>query len=57
MSPKTGRPKIENPKLKRLNIRLSDESFNDLELCSEKMNISKTKVVEIGIQKVKSELK
>ncbi len=57
MSPKTGRPPIENPKDQRMNIRLTAQTIKDLEECANALNISKTKVIEKGIQKVKDEIK
>lgn len=57
MSPRTGRPPVENPKDKRVGIRLSAQTAKDLEECANALNISKTKVIEKGIQKVKAEIK
>lgn len=56
MSPRTGRPPKENPKNKTINIRLTEECANDLQYCADKLNTSRTVVIEKGIQKVKSEL-
>ena len=55
MSP-AGRPKIENPKNIRLEIRLTQEQSDDLEYCARELNKNKTEVINLGIQKIKDEL-
>lgn len=55
MSP-AGRPKIENPKNIRLEIRLTKQENELLEECAEKMQITKTEVINRGIRLVKEEL-
>lgn len=55
MSP-AGRPKIENPKNVRLEIRLTQSEAENLKYCSEKLNKNKTEIINIGIQKVKEEI-
>lgn len=55
MSP-AGRPKVENPKNIRLEIRLTKKQSNVLEYCAKELNKSKTDVINLGIQKVKEEL-
>lgn len=56
MSPRTGRPKIENPKSERLSIRLDDESNKILNDYCEQENIKKPEAVRRGISKLKSDL-
>ena len=56
MSP-AGRPKIENPKNIRLEIRLTQEQSDNLEYCARELNKNKTDVINLGIQKIKDELK
>ena len=51
-----GRPKIENPKNTRLEIRLTKQENELLEECAEKMQTTKTEVINRGIQLVKKEL-
>lgn len=53
MSP---RPKSDKSKHKRFELRLDDEMDNMLNECSEKMNTTKTEVINKGIRMVKSEL-
>ena len=45
MSP---RQKSENSKNRRFEIRLNDDTYKILEECSEKMNITKTDVINNG---------
>lgn len=55
MSP-AGRPKIENPKNIRLEIRLTKQENQLLEECAERMNATKTEVINKGVKLVKDEL-
>ncbi len=56
MSPRTGRPKAENPKSVKMNIRISTQTAQDLQECAEVLNIPRVAVIEKGIQLVKAEL-
>lgn len=49
MCPKTGRPKSDNPKNIRLEIRLDKETNDMLERCSERLKLTKTDVIKKGI--------
>ena len=49
MCPKTGRPKSENPKNIRLEIRLDKETNAILNRCSERLKLTKTDVIKKGI--------
>ena len=51
-----GRPKIENPKNIRLEIRLTKQENELLEECAEKMQTTKTEVINKGIRLVKEKL-
>ncbi|HEL2475500.1 hypothetical protein [Streptococcus suis] len=55
MSPRTGRPKSENPKTRQFRMRLTEEEFSNLENVAEQKNMTKTEVVMRGIELVKSE--
>lgn len=55
MSP-AGRPKIENPKNIRLEIRLTKQENQLLEECAERVNATKTEVINKGVKLVKDEL-
>lgn len=56
MSPRTGRPPVENPKNIKMNIRISEETASDLQQCAQALHISRVGVIEKGIQLVKAEL-
>ena len=55
MSPRTGRP-TSNKKTERLEIRLTPEEAQDLQECADRLNVSKTDVINKGVQLVKAEL-
>jgi hypothetical protein len=55
MSPRTGRP-TSNKKTERLEIRLTPEEAHDLQECADRLEISKTEVINKGVQLVKAEL-
>lgn len=56
MSPRTGRPKAENPKNIQLKIRADKQTMADLDYCSEKTGLTHSDVIRLGIQKVKQEV-
>lgn len=56
MSPRTGRPKKENPKKVLLQIRIDEATAEDINFCAEKLNTTKSDVVRKGVKKVRSEL-
>lgn len=49
MSPRTGRPKVDNPKGVNLTIRLDPETEKDLREYCEKHNISRGEAIRQGI--------
>lgn len=51
-----GRPKTDNPKNIRLEIRLTQEQNQLLEECAERLNTTKTEVINKGVALVKKEL-
>lgn len=53
MSP---RPKSDKSKHNRFELRLDDEMNEMLEECSEKLQTTKTEIINKGIRMVKSEL-
>ena len=55
MSP-AGRPKTDNPKNVRLEIRLTQGENELLEECAERLKTTKTEVIKKGIGLVKTEL-
>lgn len=55
MSPRTGRPKVENPKDIQLKIRADRQTIADLDFCCEKLSKTRSDVIRLGIQRVKDE--
>jgi len=49
MSPRTGRPPKENPKDKRIQIRLDKEYINKLDECVKREGSSRSEVIRKGI--------
>lgn len=58
MPPRTGRPpKQDVSRTEKLNIRLTKQEKEDIEYCSEKLNLSRTDTIMKGIGLVKEEIK
>lgn len=57
MSPRTGRPHKEVTKNVGLGLRLTQETAEKLQKCSDILNISRTEVIERGIDIVYEGLK
>lgn len=57
MSPRTGRPKIENPKSERITVRLDTESSKTLSDYCKQKNVEKAEAVRIGISRLKPDIK
>lgn len=53
MSPRTGRPRSENPKNIQLKILADKQLISDLEYCCDKLGKTKSDVIRLGIQLVK----
>lgn len=56
MSPRTGRPKSENPKDIQLKIRADKDLINDLDYCCINLNKNRSDIIRMGIKKVKSDI-
>lgn len=56
MSPRTGRPKAENPKDVQLKIRADKQTMEDLDFCCKKLDKTRSDIIRLGIQKIKAEL-
>ena len=56
MSPRTGRPKAENPKNIQIKFLADKETADDLKLCCQKLEKTKSDIIRMGIQKVKAEV-
>ena len=57
MSPRTGRPKSDNPKSEQIKIRATKDDKKLLEDCCRKLNATQYDVVMAGIKKVYSDIK
>ncbi len=57
MSPKTGRPHKEVTKSVNLGLRLTKETADKLQRCAESLGISRTEVIEKGIDLVDETIK
>lgn len=57
MSPRTGRPRIENPKSEQIKIRATKEDKKLLDDCCEETGMTQYEVVMTGIKKVYNESK
>ena len=55
LSPRTGRPKIENPKCERLEIRMTKAEAERLSTCAKQLDVSKTEVLMKGLALVENE--
>lgn len=56
MSSSKGRPPIDNPKNVRLEIRLTEKQAEILSDCAERLKVSRTEVINRGVEMVKAEL-
>lgn len=56
MSPKMGQKIKDNPKNIRLDLRLTKQEADDLQYCAEKLETSRTDVINRGVQKIKEEI-
>ena len=57
MSPRTGRPKKDNPKSNPIHVRLDDETKSILENYCKQEQIPKTEGIRRGIHKLRSDIK
>lgn len=57
MSPRTGRPHKEITKSVNLGLRLTQETANKLQYCADTLKISRTEVIEKGIDLVERSIK
>lgn len=56
MSPRTGRPKSENPKGKQLGVRFDKEELRKLDAVAEHYNETRAESIRRGVEKLYSEL-
>lgn len=56
MAPKMGRPKIENPKDQRLQVRVDKATIDALDKCAEVLNVNRSEVVRMGVELVRDKI-
>lgn len=56
MSTSKGRPPIENPKNIQVKFRADKKTVETIEFCCEQLNKTKSDVLRMGIEKVRSEI-
>lgn len=56
LSPRTGRPPSEHPKNIQVKFLADQPTMDALKLCSQKLGLTKSDVLRLGVQKVKEEL-
>lgn len=56
MSPKMGQKIKDNPKNVRLDLRLTKQEAKDLQYCADRLETSRTDVINRGVQKIKEEI-
>ena len=56
MSPRTGRPKLADPKTKPIHVRLSNEDEAILAEYVKRFKVTKTEAIRRGISKLKEDL-
>lgn len=57
MSPRTGRPPKDITKSVNLGLRITQETAEKLQKCADILGVSRTEVIEKGIDLVEAELK
>lgn len=57
MTPRTGRPKAENPKSNPIHVRLDDKTLGILESYCKQENVPKTEGIRRGIEKLEVDIK
>lgn len=57
MSPRTGRPKSNNPKIKQLGVRFDESTLEKLDYVSEHYCETRVESLRRGVEKLYSELK
>lgn len=57
MSPRTGRPKSDNPKSERITVRLDDETLRKLDEVANVNSETRVQTIRRGIEALYSDLK
>ena len=57
MSPRTGRPKSDNPKIKQIGVRFDKETLEKLDCLSEFYKESRAEILRRGVERLYTETK
>ena len=57
MSPRTGRPKSDNPKSTQITVRMDKETVEKLDALTEAYSVSRVDVIRSGIERLYSEIR
>lgn len=57
MSPRIGRPKSDNPKVKQLGVRFDKETLDKLDVVSDYYSETRVESLRRGVEKLYSEIK
>lgn len=57
MTPKMGRPKVEDPINKQITVRLNEKTMKQLEVYCKEKQITKGEAVRMGVEKLLDEKK
>ena len=57
MSPRTGRPKSDNPKIKQLGVRFDEKTLEKLDTVAKYYKETRVETLRRGVEKLYSELK
>ena len=57
MSPRTGRPKLDNPLSSRIGVRLDEDTVKKLDEIAENRKESRSEVIRKGIEKEYEDMK
>ena len=57
MSPRIGRPKLDNPKSESVHFRLTVEDKEILDAYCKQENVPKTEAIRRGVKKLKDDIK
>lgn len=57
MSPRTGRPPVENPKSERITVRLDGETSGILKNYCDQEKVEKAEAIRRGIKKLEADIK
>ena len=56
MSPKTGRPPLDDARQQKVETRMNKKELEKLDYCCQATNMARSEVIRLGIDKVYAEL-